>query len=124
MRDRKTARAIHSMLSQDELWIEATGREWRVEDLEAQHRENIIGFLERNAETLEFYFFYGLTLLYSSRHVNGEMAEVLMDQEHDRIMGEEMIPAMHGPVAWMRDTPLVSRLLELQAEWEAEGSFV
>jgi len=94
-------------LYQNQYWETKDGRVLKVEDIEPDHRDNLIAWLERNANKLASDFIWDRLPFPNMR---GDMAQLHAEEEWDR----EMRFAIKSPVEWVRNTPLYRKLNELK----------
>lgn len=79
---------LPSLLDQAEIWVDGSGREFLLDAMDRHHRANLIPFLRGNAITL---------WLAAHRHVAGRSCTMALAEE------------------WLERTPLMRRLVELEA---------
>jgi hypothetical protein len=123
------ARGIHALLSQASVWVDRQGRRHDVASMSVRYKRHVVGFLERGARIYGLYYQLGRTstpLGFYSPYVIGHDAdgnpvesreqiyvgpsELSLDLiERDERETDRLIEA--DPVAWLRSTPLVARLL-------------
>lgn len=99
---------VPSSLFQAEVWVDAAGVEHRLEAMDRHHRANLIPFLRGNARTLQraaevAYFRSALAMV-------GNPSDGVADAQ-DAIEAMFEIPAED----WLEQTPLMRRLVELEA---------
>jgi hypothetical protein len=108
-------------LSDDRQWQDQSGRVWNLEDLDPQHRRNIIRFVERNIRAavrraIDECFD---ALMYVTGEWQAEDAEEVIEQQLCNL--EELWMADDETLhAWLHTTPLVRRLDELVLADEIE----
>lgn len=100
--------ALTVMASPDqaEIWIDQTGRVWRLEEMASSHRQNLIAWLRRQAMSLRDLVALEFTTFPLP---NGDMATEAVMNDFDRMLSED-------PIQWLESTPLYQRLVELESE--------
>lgn len=91
-------------LWQDKTWTDGTGRTWELEDMEPRHQRNVLAFLWRHRERLEF--MDAMDSLFGPMAPRGEMAAAEIDAGI----------AERTPEEFLDGCPLVIRLRELTGE--------
>lgn len=88
---------------QDRVWIDQTGKEWRLEEMEPRHRANLIAWMERHAFAFHDRECSRMAL---GPRPQGDMAQYEFDRSFDELLDTD-------PLEWLRSTPLYQRLVEL-----------
>jgi hypothetical protein len=102
----KQSKFTLSLLDQDQIWIDGQGNRHDVAEMSVRYKANVIAFLERRAKLLEFHYSCGEALWFGSLD-GGEMAMASLEDS----MFEAQDERLKDPVAWLRSTRLVARLI-------------
>ena len=94
------------ILDQDDFWTTDGGTAIDLELLSDQHRANVIGWLERNAQRL--YSFTEWRLFVAGYQPTSDAASDAVDAAHSEFQALT-------PAKWLEETPLMKRLRELSA---------
>lgn len=121
---------IYLLLEQADIWIDRQGRRHDVAEMTTRYKRNVIQFLERHAKNLALAHSVGqINAIFApiGREVTGvdeNGQDVLGGLVHGGPRGEAAQDALDAainaedvlkdadPVAWIRSTPLVSRMLD------------
>lgn len=93
-------------LNQSEFWYTADGRAIRPADMEPQHRQNTIAWLERHAQSLHFQYTWSLI---HGPQPSGEMACDAFDSMLDELEEQD-------PLEWLNEQPLMQALRQAEAD--------
>lgn len=92
-------------LYQTSVWVDAAGVEHDIDTMDPDYRSNVIGFLRRNARALQDRAFVRFRQSFPDDPSDGVAAAM------DQICAE----LEQDPAEWIDQTPLMQRLLELDA---------
>lgn len=92
-------------LDQDEIWTDKEGNQHRIDEMSVRYKANVVAFLERRAVSMEFNYSLG-----EARFIGG-MAMHAQELAEDAC-GDEWERRMDDPVAWLRSTRLMKRLID------------
>lgn len=100
----RLATFVERIARQDEWWLTGDGRWVRVDDMDADHRRNLLALLRRNARQL--HMAYG-TWLMTGPEPSGDAAR----DAYEHVIA---VHELATPDEWLEDTPLVRKLSTLQ----------
>lgn len=98
------SRGIYALLNQDQVWVDAQDNHHQIDDMDLSYKANVVAFIERRANAFaQLYSFGEMWALMPYAHEMSESTEDHFEAENDR--------RLQDPLAWIRTTKLVQRLI-------------